>query len=92
MKNGGNGPEMALERLFLFNLFLIGVLAVYNMFSKVYKHVYNSITDAVGFIVYSYSDNILSINARCVGCSIFQSWCNSRTLKSMLSQIINLEK
>ena len=58
MKKGGNGPGMALERLFLFNLLLSGVLAVYNMFSKVYKHVYNIITGALGFVVFSYSDNI----------------------------------
>jgi hypothetical protein len=81
----GKRPEMALERLFLFNLFLIGVLAVYNMFSKVYKHVYNIITGALGFVVFSYSDNILSINAKCVSCSICQDWCNSGGVKNPCS-------
>ncbi len=78
MKNGGNGPRMALERLFLFKFILGGVLAIYNMFSKVYKHVYNIITHSLGFIAFSYSGNILSINAKCVNCGICQDWCNSR--------------
>ncbi len=81
MKNGGNGPGMARERLFLFKFILGGVLAVYNMFSKVYKHVYNIITDAVDFIVFSYSGNILIINARCVICGICQDCSNSGALK-----------
>ena len=51
------------------------------MFSKVYKHVYNIITDAVGFIVFSWSDNNSGINARCVNCGICQDCGNSRALK-----------